>query len=223
MTRISVVVPVRDAERYIAEALDSVLGQLGPDDEVVVVDDGSTDGTAGVLAGYGHRITVIPQDAVGTSRARNVAVAATKGEYVAFVDADDRWADGAVAPRLEALRADPSLAGVFGHSTEFLDDGITDPAAVGLRPPVEEPEPAWFLGSLLIRGDALRSTPFDETVGPAYTFIWIDRMRAQGFAFAHVDQVTYQRRIREGSSSTSGGYQTDVLRALRQNIQRRRL
>ena len=90
--KVSVLIPVHDAEPYLRECLDSVLAQTMGDFEVVCVDDGSTDGSAAVLADYAARdprVRVVSQPCGGVSAARNVALAQARGDYVQFVDADD--------------------------------------------------------------------------------------------------------------------------------------
>lgn len=103
--RISVVIPTFNRAETIGEALESVLSQSSPADEVIVVDDGSSDGTAEVLARYGDRIELLRQKNAGVSAARNAGVASAKGEWVAFLDSDDIW----TPERLAVLRRD--LAG----------------------------------------------------------------------------------------------------------------
>lgn len=88
----SVIVPVYNGARYLAESIDSALAQDYQNVEVIVVDDGSTDETPGVLARYGNRIRVIRQANQGAAAARNAALQASYGDYIAFLDADDLWA-----------------------------------------------------------------------------------------------------------------------------------
>lgn len=88
----SVVVPAYNAEKFVAAAIDSVLSQTCPDFELIVVDDGSEDGTAGVVRGYEDpRVRCIVQENGGVSAARNAGIRASAGEYVCFLDADDLW------------------------------------------------------------------------------------------------------------------------------------
>ena len=87
--RLSVVIPAHDAEGTVAAAIASARAQTLPPDEVVVVDDGSTDGTASVAASCGA--TVVRQAQGGPSAARNAGVDASSGEWIAFLDADDEW------------------------------------------------------------------------------------------------------------------------------------
>lgn len=91
MVVFSVVIPVYNRENLIQGALDSVFEQTIDDYEVIVVDDGSTDGTLAALAAYRDRIQLIEQPNKGPGVARNTGVEAAKGEYVAFLDSDDRW------------------------------------------------------------------------------------------------------------------------------------
>ena len=92
---VSVVVPVYNAEPYLRECLDSLLGQTLKEIEIIAVDDGSTDGSASVLQAYAQkdsRISVLTQGNSGQSAARNSALETAKGAYVQFLDADD-WLD----------------------------------------------------------------------------------------------------------------------------------
>ena len=92
MIRVSVIIPVYNAASYLPRCLDSVLGQTLKDIEVICVDDGSTDGSAAILADYAakdSRVKVITQRNVGAGAARNVGIRAATGEYVGFVDSDD--------------------------------------------------------------------------------------------------------------------------------------
>lgn len=104
--RVSIVMPCYNAQGFVAEAIDSVLAQTVQDFELIVVDDGSTDGSAAVLAGYGERIRVIRQPNRGVSTARNEGVAAARGELLAFLDADDYWAGDFLESMLAGM-ADP--------------------------------------------------------------------------------------------------------------------
>jgi len=88
---ISCIVPVYNGERYLKEALDSILVQTHCPLEIIVADDGSTDGTASVVAGYGEGVKHLWQPNAGETAARNMGLSAAQGEFVAFLDADDLW------------------------------------------------------------------------------------------------------------------------------------
>lgn len=102
---ISVVMPCYNAEPYLREAVDCVLNQTYPNVELIVVEDGSTDGSAEILESYGDQIKVFHQDNEGPYPARNLGLAHAAGEYVAFLDADDWWQPDALEKLYSTLIA----------------------------------------------------------------------------------------------------------------------
>jgi glycosyltransferase involved in cell wall biosynthesis len=88
---ISVIIPAYNAADYIGRAIESVLAQTHRPDEIIIVDDGSTDETADVIKRYGAAVRYIWQKNAGPSAARNAGIRAARGEWVAFLDADDEW------------------------------------------------------------------------------------------------------------------------------------
>ena len=92
LARVSVVIPIYNTEQYLRQCLDSVVGQTLEDIEIICVDDGSTDGSPRILAGYGardNRFQIITQANAGPGTARNSGLRAAKGEYLIFLDSDD--------------------------------------------------------------------------------------------------------------------------------------
>jgi glycosyltransferase involved in cell wall biosynthesis len=120
--KVSTIIPAFDAVKTIAQAVDSALAQQCEGQEVVVVNDGSTDSTLSVLEGYGSRIHVINRSNSGAAAARNVGVANSSGEYLAFLDADDVWLPDKLATMLVALERNP------GASMAFSEYGFIDNA-----------------------------------------------------------------------------------------------
>jgi glycosyltransferase involved in cell wall biosynthesis len=131
---ISAVVGAYDGEQYLAETLDAILGQTRPPDEVIVVDDGSTDGTPALLAGYGDRIRVIRQTNGGCPAAFNTAFAAATGDYVAMCGADDVWEPDKLAWQAEAIEAHPEIDMAYGGARNFglLDSDWPPPPTSGI-------------------------------------------------------------------------------------------
>lgn len=107
---ISVIMPTYNAGKFICEAIDSVLAQTFTDYELLVVDDGSTDDTRKKIQPYGKKIRYYRQKNQGAAKARNHAAQKAKGEYLAFLDADDRWHPEKLAASYNALKGDPSAA-----------------------------------------------------------------------------------------------------------------
>jgi glycosyltransferase involved in cell wall biosynthesis len=126
---VSVVIPCFNHARFLPRAIDSALAQNWPECEVVVVDDGSTDTSAAVAAGY-SAVTLVRQENRGLSAARNAGLAASHGDIVIFLDADDRLAPGAACAAVETFRAHPTAAMVFGRCE--LIDGSDRPLATNL-------------------------------------------------------------------------------------------
>ena len=110
MERVSVIIPVYNGAATIGRALASVFAQTLPAFEIVVVDDGSTDNTPSVLAGYGDKIRVVREANRGLPAARNAAVAASRGELLALIDHDDEWLPQKLELAVAAMRADPAAA-----------------------------------------------------------------------------------------------------------------
>lgn len=106
---VTVVMPAYNAAAYVRRAIDSVLAQTWVDRELLVVDDGSSDGTLDVLAGYGNRLRVITQANAGPAAARNRGLLEARGRYVAFLDADDWWLPTKLERQVALLDARPDV------------------------------------------------------------------------------------------------------------------
>jgi len=120
MKTVSVVIPAYNYGRYLAEAIDSALAQTYPPLEIIVVDDGSTDHTAEVIASYGRRVRGVFQANAGVSAARNTGIDVARGEYLAFLDADDVWYPRKLELQMARFEADPSL-GLVHAGLEVVD------------------------------------------------------------------------------------------------------
>ena len=112
---ISVVIPAYNAGAYIARAIDSVLAQSRLADEIIVVDDGSTDDTADVVTRYESKVKYIRQDNAGASVARNTGIEAATGEWIAFLDADDEWLPEKLKLQTEHLMRNGDLVWTTGN------------------------------------------------------------------------------------------------------------
>jgi len=106
---VSVIIPAYNAERYIGRTLDSVLAQSRAVQEIIVVDDGSTDKTKEIVTRYGPPVHYIYQENAGVSAARNTGIKASAGEWVAFLDADDEWHEDNLEKQMALLERNPQL------------------------------------------------------------------------------------------------------------------
>ena len=113
---ISVVIPAYNSAAQLARALDSVLAQTRPAEEILVVDDGSTDATAEVARSYGDAVRLIAQANAGAAAARNAGIRAARGTWIAFLDADDEWLPDRLALQTDILDRRPDLVWVSGNS-----------------------------------------------------------------------------------------------------------
>ncbi|VVS93225.1 glycosyltransferase family 2 protein [Desulfoluna spongiiphila] len=104
---ISVIIPTYNRAWALGEAVDSVLAQTYPAVELIVVDDGSTDETPDLLARYGDALRVLTLENGGVSRARNHGISASKGEFIAFLDSDDRWLPGKLSEQATFFESNP--------------------------------------------------------------------------------------------------------------------
>lgn len=120
MAALSVVVPAYNAGRYLRQAVDSVLAQRVPDLDLIVVDDGSTDGSLSSVEGLPVRVVTQPN--LGEAAARNAGVRASTTPFVTFLDADDVLAPGALAARYEFLAANPGESAVGGLPSRLIDE-----------------------------------------------------------------------------------------------------
>ena len=198
MTRplISVMIGVYNAERYLAEAIESVFAQSYQPLELIVVDDGSDDGSGDVARRYGDALTYARQKNAGNGSARNHAVRLASGQLFAFLDADDRFVPGKLERQFAALDTDPTLDVVFGHVREFISPELTDAQRATVRPPAPQPLPWPAPNLMLIRRESFaRVGPFSERVKVGVTVDWYARAVEAGLRSAMLPEVVLERRL----------------------------
>jgi len=149
VSAISVVIPTYNRAALLAEAIDSALAQTRPPDEIVVVDDGSTDATTAVLARFAPKVRAVRQDNAGEAAARNRGVAEARGPWIAFLDSDDRWEPAALERLEAAARAHPDAGLVAMRARAIRSDGTPTARVHGKK----SPGPYFSTRSLLV-GDA---------------------------------------------------------------------
>lgn len=221
---LGVFVPAFNAERYLAEALTSVLSQIPEDAEVVVVDDGSTDDTVAVAERFGPPVRVVRAPHRGIAGTINAAVAEMRAPLLASIDADDRWLPGKLRKQLDALDADESIDAVFGYVRQFASPDMTAEMA-GQFAFSGEPMPGLMRGTMLIRRTAWDRVGLMETGLTVGEFIsWYTRAIDAGLKMKMLPEVMYERRI-HGSNTVilERDAQSDYLRIVKATLDRRRL
>ncbi len=143
--KVSTVITSFNKAPWLGEAIDSALIQDFPHQEVIVVDDGSTDNTAAVCRKYGDRIRYIWQENQGCPAAKNTGIRAAHGEFIAILDGDDRWRPGKLTKQVNLLRERPEVGLVFTDRLKFRDDRVTLPS----NWLIHTPRRGWVLDDLL--------------------------------------------------------------------------
>lgn len=128
---VSVIIPVYNAAAYLRETIDSVLAQLYPNIEVLVVDDGSTEDLSRIVAAYGDRVRYVRKPNGGPASARNLGVRMATADYIAFLDADDVWEPEKLRAQIDMLLLHPSLGLVYSTVSEIDRDGRLRSASRG--------------------------------------------------------------------------------------------
>ena len=194
--KVSVIIPVYNGRAYIAEAIDSVLAQTRPADEVIVVDDGSTDGVHEVLERYGPRLrSVRLEENGGSAKAVSAGFALAAGDTIAFLDADDLWTEDKLHRQCPALAESSSLDGVFGYVEQFISPDALAQVA-GRYPVPEKPQPGISRNTLLIRRSAFSRFGLpDESLRASDFVAWYPRAVAMGLRTKTIEAVVARRRI----------------------------
>ena len=191
---ISVIIPAYNAAAFLADAVDSIRRQAYQPLEIIIVDDGSTDGTAEVAARLGGEVRYVRQPNGGPAVARNHGLRLARGEVIAFLDADDVWPDGRLEVQLERLLAEPQLQIVLGMVRYVRLPGARHP-----KFPMEDQEPgahSEYLGASLFRREVFETVgPFDEALPAGEDLDWIFRAREAGLSIAGVKHVTLHYRL----------------------------
>jgi len=195
--QISVVIPAWNREHYVAAAVRSVLEQTLPPLEILVVDDGSTDGTAEVVRAFGGSVRCLAQPNRGAAEARNHGARAACGNWLAFLDSDDLWVPHKLELQAAAVRGLPEDALVFGHMEEFPSPEWQP--ADGLKVDTR-PMPALAASALLLRRAAFeRVGPFDPTLRAAEFIEWHGRASDLGCPSHVLPEVVLRRRVHAGN------------------------
>ena len=157
---VSVVIPVYNTEKYLAEAIDSVLAQTTRPAEIIVVDDGSTDGSAAVAKRFASSVEYCGLPHCGQGAARNRGVELAHGDLLAFLDADDLWAEKKLTLQVAAFDRDPGVDMVFGFAQQFYSPELHEQDTEKIKR-LEKPMPGYVPGTMLIkRASFQRAGPF---------------------------------------------------------------
>ena len=201
--KISIIIPVHNDEAYLGEAIESVLAQTYTDYEIIVVDDGSTDGSAKVAQSFGNQIRYVYQENARAAAARNRGAKLAEGQFLAFLDADDLWTPNKLTDQVALLQSQSALEAVFGYVDHFyspdLDEAMREKI---LRP--KKPIPGYTSVTLLIRREAFfRVGLFNETVSVGEAVDWYARAKETNLAYTILPQVVYHRRLHANNTSLS--------------------
>jgi glycosyltransferase involved in cell wall biosynthesis len=223
---ISVIIPVYNGERFLAEAIGSVLDQTLLPTEIIVVDDGSTDGTAAIVthlaASAPLPIRYVYQENRGASAARNAGIQLAQSIVLAFQDADDLWLPQKQVLQLALLEADPPADIVTGLTQQFADAAF--PSGEGLPGPLPHPYADFHLQSKLIRAAVFQRVGLlDETLTFGEDLNWLVRA-IQGGAVLRPQQevVVHYRRHAGNLTNQIGSPDRYLMLALRRAAQRHR-
>lgn len=219
--RVSVIVPVWNSERYLDEALASVVSQAGVETELIVVDDGSTDGSATLVRRVAPRARYHRQDHAGIGAALNAGIALARGTHLAFLDADDVWTEHSLERRLRLFETMSGLDAAAGHVEQFHSPDLDPALARTIRCP-SAPVPGYVMGALVVRKSVFLTTAFDPRIDAAQGVDWFVRAMDAGLRVRVLAEVVLRRRLHAANYSRRGIQREYLPQILKASLDRRR-
>lgn len=197
---ISVIVPVHDGERYLAETLDSILAQTLRPLEILVVDDGSTDGTAAIAKSFGDPVVYVHRERAGVSAARNHGIRIACGDLIAFLDADDLFLPHKLELQRQRFIERPELDMSSGYTANFWSPEMSALEA-DHDPKPTEPWPR-FIGTWVVRRSVFDTVGgFDESMRLSQDVDWNIRVERSPAVTETLDEVLTRRRLHRGNTT----------------------
>ena len=220
---VSVVITAYQCARYVGQAIDSVLAQTRPAQQVIIVDDGSTDECAQVAQSYGSRVQYVYQSNQGAGPARNTGLRLATGDWLALLDGDDYWAPTKLADQLAAAVFDPRLEAVFGYMQAFVSPEL-DLTAQARPRTVPAAVPGYCAGTLIIQRAAFwRVGAFPEQYGVGEFVEWYGRGVDAGLRIQMLPATLAWRRLHANNTTRrSRDRRADYAHVLKSMLDRRR-
>jgi glycosyltransferase involved in cell wall biosynthesis len=206
---VSVVIPAHNAEAFVAEAIESVLGQTNRSTECIIVDDGSSDATRNVVRGYGNRVRLVTQPNRGVSAARNRGASVARGDLLAFLDADDVWRPERLTRMVEVLTAGPGAEAAL-CATQIVDRALRPVGEMRLDYPIRLEEVLLCRANLvspssnlLVKRTCFEAIGgFDERLSTAADWALLVHL-VEGHQLAYLDEPLVLYRRHEANMSRS--------------------
>ena len=222
---ISCIVPVYNGERYLQETLNSILAQTYRPIEIVVCDDGSTDGTASLIKEYGDQVFCQWQPNSGLSAARNLGIRAAQGEFLAFLDADDIWYPDKLMKQIQLFQERSDLDYCVTQIRNFLDSSDVDEQRRFKKNPQSLPQAGFSAVTLLAKRDLFNKVGlFKTSLKHSAEMDWFVRVQENKAIGDLIPEVLVARRLHPTNRSRLHARvsREEHLLTLKQMLDRRR-
>ena len=219
---VSVVVPVYNGAQYLSQAVESIRQQAYEPLEIIIVDDGSTDGTAKLCSDLGEAILYVYQQNSGPSAARNRGVQLAHGDVICFLDVDDLWPKDKLKHQLACLMDNPGLEMVMGHVQCLRLVGYEDG-----NPRFElfsKPFFTFLFGAVLFKKSVFEKVGLlDERLHTSEDLDWFMRAKESHVVYLTLEQATLFYRIHEDNSVRAQNVRNfNMMKMLKKSLDRRR-
>ncbi|HBB32699.1 MAG TPA: glycosyltransferase family 2 protein [Cyanobacteria bacterium UBA8803] len=220
---VSVIIPVYNCDRYLAEAIESVLNQTYQPLEVIVIDDGSTDGSAEVAKSFHPSVRYYYQPQSGAGAARNYGIDLAQGSFLAFLDADDIWVPDKLTQQMEVLENEPQVDMVFGHIQQFHSPELAETVKNKIHCPPNLMA-GYHPGTMVIKREAfLRVGKFDTNLQMGEFINWYSLATDLGLQPKILPGLLMRRRLHGNNLGLRQRQsRTDYVRLIKASLDRRR-
>lgn len=223
--QLSVILPVRNGQNYLRQALLCLDSQLGHEDELIVVDDGSQDDTRGILESFKPlfmRLKILKGDGMGPAAARNAGLALAMGQYVSFLDHDDLWPEGRLTRHISFLEQSPAIHAVVGK-TAYEYEGVMSERTMMFKNGTSALHHV-HLGATTFRASVFKKVGcFNVNLPFSEDHEFFLRVREQGMAMHFEPEISLRYRVHGSNMSLDKSLQElGVFKVLADSIRRRR-